>query len=822
MKRQGLSEEEARKRLEKHGPNSIPEGRGPTVWTRIAGQFASPIIWLLVAALAIDLAIWVSEGAAGFPYEGAAIGLILVLNAFLGVFQEYRADAALAKLKELAHPKATVIREGRLKHVPSRELVPGDLVRLNAGDRATADARILEAKQAMLDESMLTGESVPVDKDEGDEVHAGTQLVRGVITCEVTKTGSESALGKLASSLQALETEKTPLERKFTAFGGMVARWVVGLAVSLVVLGVLAEGIDSIGRVLLFSIALAVAAVPEGMPAVMTLTLARGVERMARKNAVIRRMSAVEALGSVTVIATDKTGTITENKMSVRGIESDDPASALQAMVLANDAELDSATGDPLEQALLKYASEQGHSPDVLRAECPRESELPFESKRKYMRVTCLREGRSERWLKGAPEVLLKRSTLDQDARKRWHERAESAASDGFRLLAFASGGSPDDEGLTFLGFAALWDPPREEVADAVLHAREAGVRVLMVTGDHPATALAIAEAVGIPTQGVLEGNELADLETIPTETNVFARVQPEDKLKLIERLRASGEIVAMTGDGVNDSPALKRADVAVAMGRRGTDIAREVSDLILLDDNFATIVAAIEQGRGIFANIQKFIRFLFATNLAEIVVVVGGAVGAYTLGLREPGGALLLPLTAVQLLWINVVTDGPVALALGLDRNPGVMDQPPRPPKSPMLDPFGVRFILGAGLLTSAIGLGLLAALPQFVSIEETRSALFQYIAIAQLLFAYPARSASTSKRNRSLAWAVLGGIVLQIATATVPTLRSLLGLVPLSVGVVGVIALAVAASWAAAEGLIRTRWMRGPSPSARTSRRS
>lgn len=822
MKREGLSEEEARKRLEKHGPNSIPEGRGPTVWTRIAVQFASPIIWLLVAALAIDLAIWVSEGAAGFPYEAAAIGLILVLNAFLGVFQEYRADAALAKLKELAHPKATVIREGRLKHVPSRELVPGDLVRLNAGDRATADARILEAKQAMLDESMLTGESVPVDKDEGDEVHAGTQLVRGVITCEVTKTGSESALGKLASSLQALETEKTPLERKFTAFGGMVARWVVGLAVSLVVLGVLAEGIDSIGRVLLFSIALAVAAVPEGMQAVMTLTLARGVERMARKNAVVRRMSAVEALGSVTVIATDKTGTITHNKMSVRGIESDDPASALQAMVLANDAELDSATGDPLEQALLKYASEQGHSPDALRAECPRESELPFESKRKYMRVTCLREGKSERWLKGAPEVLLERSTLDQDARKHWHERAESAAGDGFRLLAFASGGSPDDEGLTFLGFAALWDPPREEVAEAVLRAREAGVRVLMVTGDHPATALAIAEAVGIPTQGVLEGNELANLEAISAEINVFARVQPEDKLKLIERLKDSGEIVAMTGDGVNDSPALKRADVAVAMGRRGTDIAREVSDLILLDDNFATIVAAIEQGRGIFANIQKFIRFLFATNLAEIVVVVGGAVGAYTLGLREPGGALLLPLTAVQLLWINVVTDGPVALALGLDRNPGVMDQPPRPPKSPMLDPFGVRFILCAGLLTSAIGLGLLAALPQFVSIEETRSALFQYIAIAQLLFAYPARSASASKRNRSLAWAVLGGIVLQIATATVPTLRSLLGLVPLSVGVIGVIALAVAASWAAAEGLIRTRWMRGPSPLARTSTRS
>ncbi|MCB8933044.1 MAG: HAD-IC family P-type ATPase [Fimbriimonadaceae bacterium] len=814
MHREGLSGQEARRRLEQHGPNALPESSGPSLASRIAAQFTSPIVWLLVAAVGIDLAIWLSKGGGGVPLEAAAIALILVVNACLGVYQEYRADEALSKLQELAQPRSTVWRDGKQRKIPSRELVPGDVVRLETGDRVPADVRVVETRGILLDESMLTGESVPVDRASGEELRAGTRLVKGGAAAEVVRTGAQSALGKLASTLQGLKATPTPLERKLGAFGSLVSKWVAGLAAALVLGGVWVEGLDSLGHVLVFSIALAVAAVPEGMPAVMTLTLARGVERMARRNAVVRRMVAVEALGSVTVIATDKTGTLTENRMTVEGLECEEERAVLRAMVLANDAEPDSDSGDPLERALLEFARDRGVDAGAERERCPRSDELPFESKRKYMRVTC---GDGERWLKGAPEVLLGRSDLGDEARKRWLARAKEAAAEGYRLLAFARGGDDEDRGVEFLGFAKLWDPPREEVQGALARTREAGVRVVMVTGDHPQTARAIADAIGLATDDVVLGEDLEGLDELPEGANVFARVQPEQKLALIERLQEKGHIVAMTGDGVNDAPALKRADVGIAMGRRGTDLAREVSDLVLTDDNFASIVAAIEHGRGIFANIQKFIRFLFATNFAELCVVVVGALGAFVAGMREPGGEVLLPLTAVQLLWINVVTDGPVALALGFDRNPGAMKRPPRPPDSPMLDRFGVRFVVGVGLLASAVGLALFGTLLTHVSFGEARSALFQFLAVGQLLVAYPARSASASRRNVALAASVVGAVGLQVAAATVPWLRTVLGLAPMTPAVAGAVAGAAVLSWALAEGLVRTPWLAGAAPARR-----
>jgi P-type Ca2+ transporter type 2C len=813
--RQGLTAAAAAERLSLYGPNSLPEPKTINLWARFVRQFQSALIYVLLLALALDLVLWVHEGAKTFPFEAIAIALTLILNAGLGAYQETKSEAALARLKAMALPAVWALRGGVVTNITVSELVPGDLVRVEAGDRIAADGVLVEGQGVLVDEAVLTGESLLVDKAISDELFSGTLLVRGAGFMEITRTGPASAMGRLATMIGGIDTGKTPLERRLAAFGNQVAMAILALGIGLTVGGVMVEGFGHLGQVVLFSVALAVAAVPEGLPAVLTLTLAMGVERLAKHKAIIKRLSAVEALGSVTVIATDKTGTLTENRMHVHAIDAPDPMRALHAMVLANDAEFATRVGDPLELALLDYAAKRGAVASAIVAARPRFSTRPFDSAAKFMRVTVAEGGHHISYLKGAPEVLIVRSSLTIVEQQEWEAKAAAHASEGYRVLALAWSDDERDDNVEFIGLVMLWDPPRPEVPDAIRRAKFAGIRVIMITGDHPATAEAVGKVVGITTSRVLSGQEIADMSTTDLrvavkDVNVFARVAPEHKLLLVETLKDLGEIVAVTGDGVNDAPALKRSDIGVAMGQRGSDVAREVADVVLMDDNFATIVTAVEEGRSIYENIQKFIRFFFSTDLALILLMIGGLGLAFFLGMKDPTGAtFLLPLTAVQLLWINIVADGPPALALAFDRNPGVMARPPRSPTAQLLDNASLRFIAMSAGVKAVAGLILLGALPRLgVSLEETRTAVFLYESMTQLVFAYPARRIGVRPLpNFWVHLAVWLGIAVQAMTVLVPPLRVLLGLVPLSPANFAIIVAAIFATWAIAEAF--GRWV-------------
>jgi Ca2+-transporting ATPase len=811
----GLSSEQAASLLLAAGPNALPEQPPVPTWRRFLRQFESPLIYILMFALAFDLGLWAYEGRRGWPIDAVAIATILLLNAALGLYQEQRSESALARLKAMAGAQAWVLRDDQLVRVPSTEVVPGDWVRLEAGDRLPADGCLRDAHGAMLDEAMLTGESVPIDKVTGDEGFSGTLLVRGRTFLEVTRTGAASAMGRLATLLGDIVATKTPLERRVDQLGRQVARWVLLLAAGLGLFGVLAEGVERSGEMLIFAVALAVAAVPEGLPAVLTVALALGVERMARQRSVVRRLAAVEALGSVTVIATDKTGTLTESRMDVRSIDTPDPGRALSAIVVANDADPATGAGDPLDLGLLRYAAAQGVDVVAVRGSLAVVSDRPFDSAWKFTRVTVVDDGRLVSYLKGAPEVLLDRCRLSAGERESWREKADAYAHEGVRVLALAWAPGETEKDLRLLGLVLFWDPPRAEVPAAVATARAAGIRVIMITGDHPATALAIAHQVGIAGVRVLTGEDLDGFEAAAltralAEVNVFARVRPEQKLRLVEALQAQGEIVAMTGDGVNDAPALKRSDVGVAMGERGSDVSREVSDLVLLDDNFATIVGAIEEGRGIYENIQKFLRFLFSTNLSEVLLVSSGAVLAFVLGLRDVSGGLLLPLTAAQILWINLVTDGLPALALAFDRTPGVMREAPRPPSVPLLDRPSVQFIVGAGTMKALLALGLLGLVPRLgYAPDVARAVAFHFMAVGQLLLTYPSRHTWTKPLpNRFLFAAVAVGIAIQVAAAGVPFVAALLGNAGLPAELWALVGGAALLSWGLAEVWSRLVW--------------
>jgi P-type Ca2+ transporter type 2C len=810
-KLRGLSHIDARQRLADVGPNALPASRPISLWQRLIRQFKSALIYILLFALALDLALWLHEGAKTIPYEAIAIAAILILNAGLGAYQEGKAEEALERLKAMAMPSVWVMREGSLTHIPVSDIVPGDIARIEAGDRVPADGLLVTGQGFMADESILTGESLPVDKDLRSELFSGTLIVRSQGYMEVTSTGALSTMGRLATMIGGIEAGQTPLERRLREFGNQVAIAILAVGVALTIGGLVVEGTGHLGQVVLFSVALAVAAVPEGLPAVLTLTLAMGVERLARRKAIVRRLSAVEALGSVTVIATDKTGTLTENRMHVRAIDAPDPERALHAMVLANDAELATGAGDPLEVALLHYAASRGADPAAVVENRPRLSSRPFDSVTKFMRVTVKEGGKQVSYLKGAPEVLIERSSLSLAEKQEWETKALQHAGEGYRVLALAWREEEHEDDVTFLGLVMLWDPPRPEVHEALRRAGAAGIRVVMITGDHPATAKAVGEVIGMTTERVVTGRELDRLSAegvrdLVRSINVFARVAPEHKLRLVEALKSNGEIVAVTGDGINDAPALKRADVGVAMGLRGSDVTREVADVVLQDDNFATIVAAIEEGRSIYENIQKFVRFFFSTDLALIALMTAGLGLAFLLGLKDPtGGTFLLPLTAVQLLWINVVADGPPALALAFDRNPGVMSRPPRPPSSKLLDQASLRFIAISGTSKAAGGIAVLAAMPQIgFSLDETRTALFLYESAIQLVFAYPCRRISLIPMpNTGLHLAIGLGAALQALTVLLPPLRTLLGLVPISIGVFAAVMVMVLLTWAIAEFL-------------------
>jgi len=681
----GLSTDEAARQLLELGPNALPPPKRPAWWTRLLNQFKNALIYLLLFALVVDLLTWARAGATRLPIEALAVAAVLLLNAGLGLLQEYRSERALEELARLGAPKAWVFRDGVLSHLEVSNLVPGDIVRLDAGDRIPADGRAENATFMRVDESLLTGESVPVEKGQGDELFSGTLLVQGNSELLVTRTGPTSAMGRLAGALSGIETGKTPLERSMDDFGTRIARYVGALSLIVVIGGLLIDGLGRFDQVLMFAVAFAVAIVPEGMPAVVTLVLSFGVQRMARRNAVVRRLSAVEALGAVTVIASDKTGTLTLNRMAVEDLNAVEEDEALRALALANDADHGSFAGDPLERGLCEFAQARGADVAAIRSAHPRISSRPFDTRWKYMRATVVMpSGALRSYLKGALEVVLERVTLTNAERARWMEASRQAAERGFKVIGLACGDGDREEGLQFLGFVTLWDPPRPAALGAVHDARSAGITVMMLTGDHPATALAIAAKVGIASPRALTGAEIermtaAELAMSLREVRVFSRLMPEHKLRIVAALQASGEVVAMTGDGLNDALALKQADVAVAMGERGSEVAREVSDLVLLDDDFATIVAAVEEGRMIYENLLSFVRFTFSSNVALAVLVLGGAVGSLILGLRGAHGSLLLPLPALQILWINFLGDGPTALAISMDRCRGTMRSPPR-----------------------------------------------------------------------------------------------------------------------------------------------
>ena len=794
----GLSSEEAVRRLRTCGPNRLPTAPRPSLARRLLRQLASPLIYLLMFAVAFDV-VTALRTMGHWPVEGTVIALVIALNAVLGVLQEYRAEAALAQLDKLASPLAWVVRDGALVHVAADELVPGDRVRIEAGERIPADGTLGDAVALLVDESVLTGESVRVEKAPGDAALSGTLVVRGQGFFDVSRTGPASTMGKLATALATVRSDPTPLERQLDLLGGQLVRWVGLLAFALAVAGVFSEGIGHFQDVVLFAVALAVAAVPEGMPAIVTLALSFGVQRMARRNAVVRRLAAVESLGSVTVIATDKTGTLTENHMTVQELVAVDPSEALLAMVLANDADASSGAGDPLELGLLEHARRAGLDPVALRARYPRVAYVPFDSAWRYMRVSVEREHGRRSYLKGAPEVVIDRARLDPAARARWHARVEAAAERGERVLALAATDGERDDELELLGLALLWDPPRAEVPAAVAEARRAGVRVLMITGDHPATAREIARRVGIEAPSVVTGAELAHesaeaLRERVRTTNVFARVSPEQKLAIVDALEANGEVVAVTGDGVNDAPALKRSDVGIAMGKRGSDVAREVADLVLLDDNFATIVAAIEEGRNIFENIQTYLRFTFSTNIALVLLIVAGAVGSYVENLRTASGMLFVPLTALQILWINFLGDGPPGLALALDHNLGVMERGPRRTRG-LLDRRSLRFICASGGFKSVLGITALIVMPLFgFALIAVQTVIFQTEALGKLASTYTARGLTTHvARNVVLHIAVAAQVVLQALTM-IPPLRGVLALEPVDLRSVAAVAALVA----------------------------
>jgi P-type Ca2+ transporter type 2C len=883
----GLTSTEAEKRLADSGPNRLHEERVTPAWQRFLRQFQDFMIYVLVGAVAI--AAW-----QGDVIEAVAILAILLLNGVLGFLQESKAQSALAALKQLSAPVATVVRDSEEADIPAEDLVPGDIVLLEAGDSIPADGRLIEAAALRVMESALTGESEASLKDAaatsaadaplGEQtsmVFAGTAVAVGRGRLVVTSTGQRTQMGRIADLLASTKETETPLQLELDRVGKRIALLVLAIAAIVFI----EEGIvafrtlheaslgaafaDVAFRVavtngLLVAVSLAVAAIPEGLPAIVTVALSLGVRRMAERHAIVRRLHAVETLGSTTFICTDKTGTLTRNEMAVRrmlvgvdalrvthdaGIEPaasaphpPDLALLLEMAAANNDAHVGAdgvLLGDPTETALL--AAAQSLAPGHLRP--LRVDELPFDSQRKRMTTIHDIDGTRTAFTKGGADVVLALCDnallrgeivpLDDELRARIQAENASFADTGFRTLAFAmrelgsreaAGGDAAAEApahpapldpavieraLTYVGVLGLVDPPRAEVPAALAECRRAGIHVAMITGDHALTARAIARDIGLleavgggmTSERVIEGPEIEamsdeDLEAAVCDTRVYARVNPDHKLRIVEALKRRGEVVAMTGDGVNDAPALKRADIGIAMGRVGTDVARDASDLVLADDDFATIVHAVEQGRAVYDNLRKVILFLLSCNMSEVLVV-------FLTALFSPTTALL----PLQLLWINLVTDGLPALALGVDpSDPGVMDRPPRDARESILSAkrqlqvAWQGFIMTAGVLTLYYWVA--PHIPGTTP-AEARTMLFTALVLSQLLHAFDFRRAGStvwhvsSLKNRWLVLSLCGSMALQAAIIYVPALSQIFKTAPLSgtqwVAVLGAAVLAV-----------------------------
>ncbi len=815
VERGGVTGAEARRRLGVHGRNELPEGGRRSLLAVLAGQLVNLMILVLLGAAALSIFV-------GEPQDAAVILFIVALNAAIGAVQELRSERAVQALRALAAPLARVRRDGVWCQVPATEVVPGDLLRAEAGDVVTADVRLLASTDLSVDEAPLTGESVPVEKDPravdepdppvGDRscmLHRGTLVTRGHGEGVVVATGLATELGRIARLLRGERRVLTPLQRRLDRFSKQVAVIVFAICVVVFVAGRVRG--EPTGLMLLTAVSLGVAAIPEALPAVVSVSLALGARRMIKRQALVRRLPAVETLGSVTFACADKTGTLTEGRMHVEALvlgserrdalpargSADGPWEELgRAMALVNDAEGD--VGDPTEVALLHAARDGGYERGALEAELPRLGEAPFDADRRRMSTLHRTASGAVAYVKGAPEAVLEHCTSENAAEVL--AAANALAGEGLRVLAFArrrfdappaeAGEETLERDLELLGLAALLDPPREGAGESVARCRSAGITPVMITGDHPATAAAIARRIGVMEEGdgVVTGVELArlsddELTASAERIRVYARVSPEQKIRIVRALQGCGEFVAMTGDGVNDAPALKRAEIGIAMGRSGTDVAREAADMVLLDDDFTTIVEAVREGRRVFDNVRKFVKYTMTSNTGEILTL-----------LVAPFLGLPLPLLPIQILWINLVTDGLPGLALGVElEERGIMRRPPRRPEESLFAAgLGAHVVLH-GLLIGFLSIGA-QAWSYHGGSDAWQSVVFTTLTLCQLAHVITIRSERDSLvtrgivSNRPLLGAVLLTVGLQMAVLYVPFLQGLLHTQPLSGSELGV----------------------------------
>jgi P-type Ca2+ transporter type 2C len=827
----GLTSQEAENRLKQYGENEIKQGKQIDPLKIFFAQFHNFVVYILLVALTISFAL-------GESVDAIVIGIIIVLNSVFGFVQEFKAEKSIEALKKMASPRANVVRDGKEKNIDAKELVPGDVVKLQTGDKVPSDARLIEQSNLQTSESSLTGESVPVKKeipelpektalaDRSNMVFAGTIVAIGRGFAVVTETGIKTEIGKIAALIQEKEEDPTPLQIKLDKLGKTLALVTIVICAVVFLAEVFKDGSferSAIMEFFIIAVSLAVAAIPESLPAVVTIGLAIGVQRMVKRNALIRRLPSVETLGSTTVICSDKTGTLTKNEMTVKkiyangeiidlsgsgyghegeffvGEEKVDPQKfelLLKIGMLNNDAAFDGnqVIGDPTEAALIVSAAKAGLSRSELEKTSPRKDEIPFTSERKIMTTIHPMDGADHAFVKGAAEIVIdlcetvyengKTVELTSEKRAEIKELTKTFANQALRVLGFAfkelEESSDKEKQLTFVGLQAMIDPAREEVKEAIKKCHTAGIRVIMITGDHQTTASAIAKEIGIEGR-VITGSDLeniSDLENHVEEISVFARVNPEHKIHIVEALRKNGHIVAMTGDGVNDAPALKEADIGIAMGITGTDVSKEASDMILTDDNFSSIVNAVEEGRGIYDNIKKFVTYMFSSNLGEILTLFI----AIMIGLP-------LPLIAIMILWINLVTDGLPALALSVEPiDAHIMQRGPGKPGESILSKSLVTTMILVGVSMTVVTLGLFSwYLQNGYELQYAQTVAFTVLTLSQLFNVLNCRSAGKSIfkvglfSNVNLIYAVLLSFSIHLSVIYTP-LRVYFKTVPLN----------------------------------------